>query len=150
MPGGVLQDDGRLMARDSVNFGDWTPYGEDWEAAADLLKAAVALRRGPGRPYLLEGRMERDARVTGIPVRRWTHGDRAHRLPAVFHHTWRAPDGTLALVAANWSDRPVTISVEDDRLSTATRVTISTATGLVTTTGEANWTLPPRSAALRI
>ena len=148
MPGGVLQADGRLMARDSVNFGDWTPYVEDWEGAADLLKAAAALRRGPARPWLLEGRMERSAHIDGIPVRRWTFGDRAHRLPAVFHHTWRAPDGTLALVAANWTDRPVTLRVGDDRFVGARRLVVSTGDGITTEAHGAIVSLPRRSAIL--
>jgi hypothetical protein len=121
---------------------------EDWDAAADLLKAAAALRRGPGRPYLLEGRMERDARVTGIPTRRWTNADRVHRLPAVFHHTWRAPDGTLALLAANWTDRPVTVRVADARLADATRLSVSTAVGITTGAAADTVTLPRHSAIL--
>jgi len=150
MPGGVLQDGGRLMARDSVNFGDWTPYVEDWEAAADLLRAAVALRRGHGRRYLLEGRMERSSRVTGIPTRRWTHGDRAHRLPAIFHHTWRAPDGSLALVAANWTDRELTARVTDARFTSATTIVVSSAAGITVASpdGPGTLRLPAHACAL--
>jgi hypothetical protein len=150
MPGGVLQDDGRLMSRDSVNFGDWAPYLGDWEAAADLLRASTALRRGPGRPYLLEGRMERTARITAIPIRRWTHGDRVHRIPAVLHAVWRSPDGTLGLVAANWTDRPVTLRIVDRRFAAPRSQTVSTASGITTgPSGDpASLTLPPHACLL--
>lgn len=150
MPGGVLQGDGRLMSRDSVNFGDWAPYEEDWEAAADLLRAASALRRGPGRPYLLEGRMERTARMAGIPIRRWRHADRVHRVPAVLHQAWRAPDGTLGLVAANWTDRAVTLRIADGRFAPARTQTVSTAAGITTgPSGDpAALTLPPHACLL--
>ncbi|MFO1541093.1 MAG: DUF6259 domain-containing protein [Chloroflexota bacterium] len=149
IPGGVLQDDGRLMSRDSVNFGDWDPYVEDWEAAADLLRAALALRRGTGRPWLLEGRMERSARLTGIPVRRWTFGDRVHRLPAVLHHAWRAPDGTLALVLANWTDAPVTVRTRDPRFRDATEAVIAMGAGVRSAhTEPGTLALPPRSVSL--
>ncbi len=151
MPGGVLQDDGRLMARDSVNFGDWAPYPEDWEAAADLLGAAAALRRGSGRPYLLEGRMERSVRVTGNPTRRWTHADRVHRIPAVLHHVWRAPDGSLALVAANWTDRPVSMRTRDPRFAAATDAVVATGGGGTPSkvrVSPGTLPMPPRACAL--
>lgn len=150
MPGGVLQDDGRLMSHDSVNFGDWAPYEEDWEAAADLLRAASALRRGPGRSYLLEGRMERTARVTGIPARRWVYADRVHRIPAVLHEAWRAPDGTLGLVAANWTDRSVTLRIGDRRFHGATCATLATAAGITTDrhADPAAITVPPHACLL--
>lgn len=149
MPGGVLQDDGRLMARDSVNFGDWDPYVEDWEGAADLLRAALALRRGAARPWLLEGRMEPSARLAGIPVRRWTFGDRVHRLPAVLHHAWRAPDGTLALALANWTDAAVTVRTRDARFRGAMAAVIATGAGVRSERTEPGMVaLPPRSVAL--
>jgi hypothetical protein len=148
MPGGVLQPDGRLMARDSVNFGDWEPYVEDWEAAADLLRAASALRRGPGRPWLLLGRMERRATLHGVPVRRWVHGGRVHRLPAVFHATWRAPDGRLALALANWTDRAVELRVVDRRLASAQGLIVATADGVTAGPSGEPLRLPARSCAL--
>lgn len=149
LPGGVLQGDGRLMARDSVNFGDWDPYPADWEAAAGMLRAAVALRRDVAEPWLLHGRMERSATIHGIRTRRWSWGGRVHRLPAVLHRTWRAPDGRLALVLAAWDDRRSRIRVTDPRLADASRLTIATADGIeerVVADGIVE--LPPRSVAI--
>lgn len=149
LPGGVLQGDGRLMARDSVNFGDWDPYPGDWEAAAGMLRAAVALRRDVAEPWLMEGRMERSASVRGIRTRRWSWGGRVHRLPAVLHRTWRAPDGRLALVLAAWDDRPSRITVTDPRFTDASRLTIATAHGIEErVVADGSLELPRRSVAI--
>ena len=68
-----------------------------------MLKSATALRRGPARDYLVFGRMMHPAQVEGIPTMRWQHGGRDHQIPAVFHSAWRAPDGRMGVVLANWT-----------------------------------------------
>ena len=115
MPGGVLQGDGRLLERDSVNFGPWQPYHGDEAAGYAVLRAGLALRRGPGRPFLVFGRMERSASVRGIKPVSWIFEGRRHRLPSIFHRTWRAPDGRLALAVANWTAQTRQVTVDDVR-----------------------------------
>jgi hypothetical protein len=94
--------------------------------------------------------MERTARVTGIPVRRWTNGGRIHRIPTVLHQAWRAPDGTLGLVAANWTDRPVTLRIADRRFAAARTATMATAAGIATepAVDPASLALPARACLL--
>ena len=93
---------------------------------------------------------DREVRCRGVPVRRWTHDDQVHRIPAVVHQVWRAPDGSLAFAAANWTADPITLRVVDDRLAAATEATVATGAGTTSValgpTG--TLTLPPHSCAL--
>ena len=120
LPGGVLTPSGRLLDRDTVNWAPWDAPVEDADAGLAVLRHGLALRRGAGRDHLVFGRMERTARVRGIPIVRWTHEGRPHAIPSLVHRTWRAPDGRLALVAANWTGRTVRFTVEDPRFAGGT------------------------------
>jgi hypothetical protein len=117
LPGGVLTPSGRLLDRDTVNWAPWDAPVEDAEAGLAVLRHGLALRRGPGRDHLVFGRMERTARLDGIPTVRWTYEGRRHAIPAIVHRTWRAPDGRLALVAANWTAEAVRFDVDDPRFA---------------------------------
>jgi hypothetical protein len=117
LPGGVLTPSGRLLDRDTVNWAPWDDPVEDPAAGLAVLRAGLALRRGPGRDLLVFGRMERTARVRGVATLRWSSGGRDHAIPAVVHRTWRAPDGRLGLVLANWSDASRRVVVEDPRFA---------------------------------
>ena len=69
LPGGVLTPSGRLLDRDTVNWAPWDAPVEDADAGLAVLRHGLALRRGAGRDHLVFGRMERTARVRGIPIR---------------------------------------------------------------------------------
>jgi hypothetical protein len=121
MPGGVLTPDGRLLDRDTVNWAPWDDAIEDPAAGLTVLRSGLALRRGPARDLLVFGRMERTATVTGGEIRRWSHAGRDHAIPAVFHRTWRSPDGELGLVFANWTGDGQTVEVPDPRFADGCR-----------------------------
>jgi hypothetical protein len=117
IPGGVLTPGGWLLDRDTANWAPWDAPTEDPAAGLAVLRAGLALRRGPARDLLVFGRMERTARVTGIATQRWTAGGRDHAIPAVVHRTWRGPDGTLGLVLANWTGEVQSVVVDDARFA---------------------------------
>jgi hypothetical protein len=117
IPGGVLTPGGWLLDRDTANWAPWDAPTEDAAAGLAVLRAGLALRRGPARDLLVFGRMERTARVTGIATQRWTAGGRDHAIPAVVHRTWRGPDGTLGLVLANWTGEVQSVVVDDARFA---------------------------------
>jgi hypothetical protein len=116
IPGAVLKDNGQLLNRDTENWAAWGPEVGSNEDALQMLRAATALRRGPAREFLVYGRMQPPAALDGIRTIRWQYGGHVHRIPAVFHAAWDAPDGRLGLVLANWTTRQFRLRVEDGRL----------------------------------
>ena len=116
IPGGVLTGDGTLLDKDTPHFAPWQPkVGSDADGLA-MIRAVAALRRGPGRDFLVLGRMQRPGRLTQVRRMRWRFGDREHDLAAVFHARWQAPDGRPGVVLANWTGEPQTVALEDDCL----------------------------------
>ena len=116
IPGAVMIGDGTLLNKDTGNWANWEPrVGSDDDAVA-MLRSVTATRRGAGRDFLLFGRMLRDAEVEGIRTIAWEQNSRMHRIPAVFHAAWQAPDGRTGVVLSNWTGRPQKISLRDDRL----------------------------------
>ena len=116
IPGAVLQDDGRLLNKDTWNWAPYEPYVGSNDDALEQLRTSVALRRGPAKDYLVFGRMLAPAQVEGIATERWQDGGYDHQIPAVFHAAWRAPDGRLGVVLANWTTAPQTVLLRDPRL----------------------------------
>jgi len=116
IPGAVLKGDGRLLNKDTMNWAPWEPQVGSDDDAVQMLASAVALRRGPGRDFLVYGRMLPPARVDGIRTQVWEQGNRVHRLPAVFHAAWQAPDGRFGLVLANWTTEAQALTVVGERL----------------------------------
>jgi hypothetical protein len=84
--------------------------------SVDQLRAAAALRRGPARPFLVFGRMQSPATVTGIETVQWQHGGHDNHIPAVFHAAWTDPQGRFGVVLANWTGEPQEVEVIDARL----------------------------------
>lgn len=125
IPGAVLTGDGRLLNYDTENWAPWEPYIGSNADAVESLRAATALRRGPGKDWLVYGRMQRPAQVEGIEVIAWERGGKVHRIPAVFQGAWRAPDGRFALALANWTNAPRQVKVRDARLGAAVNAFIS-------------------------
>jgi hypothetical protein len=116
IPGGVLTGDGSLLDKDTNNWAGWQPKVENGANAFEMIRTVTALRRGPGKDYLVFGRMLRPAEINGIQLRSWTSNGRDFNIPAVFHAAWQAPDGKLAVVLANWTDEPQVLSIVDNRL----------------------------------
>ena len=113
--GGVLTGDGTFLNKDTMNWAPWEKSGSDADSFR-MLRAVTALRRGPARDFLVFGRMLRPAEVEGIEVVTWSHESRANAVPAVFHTAWRAPDGSLGVVLANWTGAQCDVTVRDTRL----------------------------------
>ena len=80
------------------NWAPWLPHVEDSANAFKIIRAVTALRRGPAKDFLVYGRMLRPARVNGILMIEWKSNGRNHRIPAVFHSAWQAPDGRAVQV----------------------------------------------------
>lgn len=117
LPGAVLTGDGTLLNKDTDNWAPWFPHVGSDDDALEVLRTSLALRRGPGRDFLTLGRMLRPAGVEGIRTIEWEWKARIHRIPAVFHAAWQAPDGRAGVVLANWTVKPQKVQVADARLS---------------------------------
>ena len=112
IPGGVMTGDGTLLDKDTNNWADWDPKIENSENAFSMIKTAAALRRGPGKDYLVFGRMLHPAEITHIKMVEWEYHNRLNRIPAVFHAAWKAPGGSVGIVLANWTASDQTLSVK--------------------------------------
>jgi hypothetical protein len=119
IPGGVLAGDGSLVTRDTNNWAPWQPVVGDPDKGLAMIRSVTALRRGPGKDFLVFGRMLRPAGVEDIPLIEWKQDGVTQRVPAVFHSAWQAPDGRTGVVLANWTDRDHVVTVRDDRLAMA-------------------------------
>ncbi len=158
IPGGVLRGDGTLMDKDTNNWAPWSPrVGNDNDGLA-MIRAVTALRRGPGKDFLVFGRMLRPAEVSEIKTVSWTHEGRAHHIPAVFHAAWQAPDGRMGVALANWTTRRQTVRVRDGRLAATQSGRVQThVSGRRLRTLDASFnqgavevSLPPLSCALLV
>ena len=116
IPGAVLTGDGTLLDKDTNNWAPWEPHVEDQEAALAMIRAVSSMRHGPGRDFLVMGRMLRPAAVDGILIVEWTYGGRANAVPAVFHSAWQAPDGRGGITLANWTGEEQTATIQIDSI----------------------------------
>jgi hypothetical protein len=116
IPGGVLTGKGTLLDKDTYNWALWEPTVGDPDRGLEMIRSVTAMRRGPGRDYLVLGRMQKPGIVEGISVIEWKHDGKAHAIPAVFHAAWEALDGRFAVVLANWTDKPSRVRLRDARL----------------------------------
>lgn len=116
VPGAVLQGDGKLLAKDTVNWARWEPDVGSNDDALFNIKAGLSLRKGLGKDFLVFGKMLSPAEVRGIGMVEWQYGRKNNRIPAVFHSSWRAPDGRSAVILGNWTDTPVSATLRDPRL----------------------------------
>jgi hypothetical protein len=115
VPGAVMTDDGSLLNRDTGNWAPWKPAVGSHRESLTMLRNVLALRRGPGRDFLVFGRMQRPSRVKGIKIETWESNSRVNRIPAVFHAAWEAPDGRLGIALANWTSAPQRLFLSDPR-----------------------------------
>ena len=105
IPGAVLTGDGTLLNRETFNWANWEPKVGSNDDSLEMIRTVTALRRGPGRDFLVYGRMQRPAEVTGIKPVEWDHNGRHYAVPAVAHAAWQAPDGRHGVVLANWTTK---------------------------------------------
>jgi hypothetical protein len=93
----TLRDKGRIEY-------DWDQPWErsvpDQQAISDWTARATRLRNGIGRDYLIYGRMLPPWSVTNITKRDFGYG----KEPLVQSGTWKAPDGRIGVVLANYAD----------------------------------------------
>jgi len=118
LPGAVMVGDGTLLNKDTGNWAPWLPKVGSNDAAVEMMRTVLALRRGPGRDYLTLGRMLRPAVVDGPDPIVWESNGRMNRIPPVFDAAWQAPNGRTGVVLANWTDKPRKVAVADNRLGT--------------------------------
>jgi len=104
IPGGVLTGDGTLLDKDVIPWAPWGEKIENSDHAFEMIRTVTTLRRGPGKPFLVYGRMLRPIDVSGIQNIEWTFRGNSYAFPAVFHYAWQAPDGSKGVVFANWTD----------------------------------------------
>ena len=117
IPGGVLTGDGTLLDKDTSNWALWEPKIGNNEDALSVIRNALIIRRGPGRDFLVFGRMLRPAHVDGIERVKWSFTGKECDYAAVFHSAWLAPDGRHAVVLANWTRLPRQVTVYDSRFN---------------------------------
>ena len=94
----------------------------DNDDALEMIRTVTAMRRGPGRDFLLYGRMQRPGEVN-TEIMSWEHNDRTHEVPAVADAAWQAPDGRFAIILANWTTETQSVAIVDSRLGD--RVTVN-------------------------
>ncbi len=149
IPGAVMIGDGTLLNKDTFNWAPWEPKVGNDDHALEVMRTVTALRRGPGRDFLVYGRMQPPAPVDGIAMVTWQHGDRAWQVPAVFHAAWKSPGGRFGVVLANWTEYPQEVALTDARLGT--RITVHTSGSQLTSSRErtpATLVLPPHGCLL--
>lgn len=122
IPGAVMTGDGTLLNRETFNWAEWEPKVGNNDDALEMIRTVTAMRRGPGRDFLVYGRMMRPARVEGIERIEWEWAGRRHSVDAVFHAAWQAPDGRPGIVLANWTAKDSTATIEDERLARPAKV----------------------------
>jgi hypothetical protein len=150
IPGAVLTGDGTLLNRETFNWADWEPKVGSNDDSLAMIRSVTLMRRGPGRPFLVYGRMQRPAEVR-CDVIEWEHdGHRA--VPAVAHAAWRSPSGRHGVVLANWTTEARQATVTDLRLlaraSIHTCAEASTITTAPVLDGIVTVDLPPLSCVL--
>jgi hypothetical protein len=113
--------DGTLLNRETFNWAEWEPRVGHNAEALEMIRTVTAMRRGPGRDFLVYGRMQRPAEVA-TEIVRWEREGRFYEVPAVAHAAWQSPDGRHGVVLANWTaaDQPVVVS--DARLGGKVRI----------------------------
>ena len=58
------------------------------------------MRRGPGRGFLVLGRMLKAQPLVGVKTVEWTYEGKQRAIPAVFHGAWETLEGGFAVAVA--------------------------------------------------
>jgi hypothetical protein len=154
IPGGVLTGDGTMLSRGETNhwWMPWKPEVGDNESTLAMLKSVSNLRRGNAKEYLVYGRMQRPAEITGIKTVHWESDGQVRNIPAVLHSAWGTHTGKFAMVLANWTHEPQSLTISDARLGEQVVPTLSTeeikTRAPIPNNGRLALTLPPLSCML--
>jgi hypothetical protein len=152
IPGAVMTGDGTLLNRETFNWAPWQPKIGNNEDALEMIRTVSAMRRGPGRDFLVYGRMQHPAAVSGVKTIEWESSGRKFAVPAVAHASWQTPDHRYGVVLANWTTENCSVVVAAPRLGKSATVHVC-GRKLETSTVEPSQdgfhvTLPPLSCAL--
>ena len=152
IPGAVMTGDGTLLNHDTLNWAPWQPKVGSNDDALEMLRTVTAMRRGPGRNFLVYGRMQRPAGVSGVKIIQWESNGQKRAVPAVAHASWQAPDHRYGVVLANWTTESCAVVVAAPKLGKSATLHLS-GKKMETSTVEASpdgfhVTLPPLSCAL--
>ncbi len=152
IPGAVMVGDGTLLNKDTINWAPWEPKVGSNDQALEVIRTTTAMRRGPGRDFLVYGRMLKPVQIDGVKTVTWERESRVFRVPAVFDATWQSPDGRLGVILANWTEHRQRVELNDTRLGSS--VTVHTSGRRLThkssevTQGRVAVTIPPHSCVL--
>ena len=120
--------------------------------ALEMIRTATAMRRGPGRDFLVYGRMQHPASVAGVNVVTWEANKVERKVPAVAHAAWQTPDGRYGVVLANWTTASQSVAVSAPRLGKTAAVSVcgkkAEASAVVAGPDGFRVTLPPLACAL--
>jgi len=144
----VMVGDGTLLNKDTGNWAPWEPKVGSNDDALEMIRTVTALRRGPGKDFLVYGRMLRPAQVDGVRDIEWTEHGKNHCIPAVFDSAWRAPDGRHGVVLTNWTTQAQPVNVRDARLGASTRLWTSAGQDEVLSSDLVPVTVPPLGCVL--
>jgi hypothetical protein len=152
IPGGVLTGDGRLLNKDTEDYGPWEPAYGNFEDDLAMLRTTSALRRGKAKNFLVYGRMQSPPRLSGIKTIEWRWENTFYQVPAVFHGAWQSPEELFGIVLANWTKDSQPVSIMDGRLGERVLISVSSdelksQTSLLKS-GQFEISLPPLSCAL--
>ena len=133
IPGAIMIDDGTLLNTDSNLllsgcWADWRPPVGSNDDALEMIRTITAIRRGPGRDFLVFGRMQRPASINGIETIRWQYDKIDREVPAVFHTAWQSPANVFGIVMTNWTTEAQTVTIIDSRLGKRVAVHIAART----------------------
>lgn len=111
LPTLVLTDDGRIMQAWGDRQFEVLP---DREQVCKLVRSMVALRRGEGKKYLLDGAMIPPHPLEGAGVRRFEMSGALKFIDAdrVLTSRWRALDGSEGQLLVNWTGEDVSCRVD--------------------------------------
>lgn len=144
--------DGTLLNKDTGNWADWQPPVGNNDDALEMIRTITAMRRGPGREFLVFGRMQPPASIDGIETICWQYDGRDREVPAVFHAAWQSPAEALGIAMANWTAGEQTVTTIDPRLGRQATVHIAgptlTSDVIDITNAGVTVTLPPLACAL--
>ena len=123
-----MTGDGTMLSRGETNhwWMPWKPEVGDNESTLAMLKSVSNLRRGNAKEYLVYGRMQRPAEITGIKTVHWESDGQVRNIPAVLHSAWGTHTGKFAIVLANWTQEPQSLTISDARLGEQVVPTLST------------------------
>ena len=152
IPGGVMTGNGTLLNRETGNWAPWQPKVGNNEDALEMIRTVTAMRRGQGRDFLVYGRMQHPAAVSGVHMVKWEKDGRKYSVPAIAHASWQAPNGRYGVVLANWTTESQSVGVSNARFGKSATVHVcgkkTEVSTVVADQDGFHVTLPPLSCEL--